>query len=85
MDVKKFALACNVMGAVVSLTAAWYWLQSSKTKLPAIDPTTRKPVGPVSMLELNATVVESARTNKIAAILTGLSTILLGVGGFLGS
>jgi hypothetical protein len=85
VDIKKLALACNVMGSVIALVAAWYWFQSTKSKLPTIDPATGNPIGPVSMLELNRTVVESARTNKIAAILTGLSTIFIGVGGFLGT
>jgi hypothetical protein len=73
------------MGSVISLIAAWYWLQSTKSKLPAIDSVTREPEGPISMKELYATVVESARTNKIAAILTGIAATFLGVGGFLGA
>lgn len=85
MSLKKLALACNVIGSVISLIAAWYWLRSTKTKLPAIDPATGRPVGSIGMLEINATIVESARTNKIAAILTGLATIFLGAGGLLGS
>ena len=82
---KKLVFGFNVAGSAVSLVAAWYWLKSTKTKLPAIDPITHAPVGPVSMFELNATAVESAHNNKIAAILTGIATILLGLGGLLAS
>jgi len=85
MDLKTLGVIFNVMGFGISLIAAWYWHNSAKTKLPSIDPKTRQPVAPVSMSELNATAVESARSNRVAAILTAIATLLLGVGGFLTS
>lgn len=82
---KHLAIVFNVIGSVLSLAAAWYWLQSTKTKLPARDNKTGNPNGPVHMSEIYNTVVSSARSNKIAAVLTGFAALSLGAGGLLGA
>lgn len=85
MAAKSLALACNLIGALLSFVAAYYWLRSTKSNLPAIDPQKRTPAGSISMSELNATIVQSAEANKTAAICTGIATLFLAVGSLIGS
>ena len=85
MSAKHVALVCNLIGSALSFIAAYYWLRSTKSNLPAIDPHTKKPIGPISMLEINVTLTESAEENKKAAFWTGLATFFLAVGTIVGS
>lgn len=66
-------LIANTLSASSALIGAYYWLKSTATNLPEIDKSTRRPLGPVGLCELNATLVESARANKTAAIWTGVA------------
>lgn len=84
MQALKFiALSATLIGTGFALVAAWYWLKSTRTTLPTYDPVTRKPHAPIEMLTLYITVIDAARDNKIAAILTGVSVLFMAAGSFL--
>lgn len=85
MTLKEVLIYVNFVGAFFGLIGAWYWFKSAKTNLPAIDPTTGRPKGPVDMLSLNRTLVEGASANKVAAGWTAASTIVLGLSSLLAS
>ncbi|MEI7429260.1 MAG: hypothetical protein WCL27_02315 [Betaproteobacteria bacterium] len=77
------ALGATLAGAGFALIAAWYWLRSTRTTLPTYDPATRRPTGTVDMLTLYLTVIDASRDNKIAAISTGISVLLMAAGSLL--
>lgn len=76
---KAVMLILNLAGAALALASAWYWYKSATTELPDIDPTTGRPKGQVSMLEINKTIVEGAKANKVAACWTAASAIVFGI------
>lgn len=76
---KAVMLILNLAGAALALASAWYWYKSATTELPDIDPTTGRPNGPVIMFEINKTIVEGAKANKVAACWTAASAIVFGV------
>lgn len=64
----KFVIAfINVLAALAAFVGALYWYKASQTKLPKVDKTTGKPVGPVGLLEVGAEIVVAARFNRTAA------------------
>ena len=77
-------LIANALSAGSALIGAYYWLKSTATNLPEIDKSTRRPLGPVGLCELNATLVESARANKTAAIWTGVAAIAMALAQIIG-
>jgi hypothetical protein len=82
---KMLAVILNLLGAGPALAASWFWFKSARTKLPKIDPLSKKPRARADMSSLNAAIVESAGDNKRAAILTGLSTIAIPIATAIGA
>ncbi|RQR21637.1 hypothetical protein DIE23_37905 [Burkholderia sp. Bp9143] len=73
----KIVLAViNVLAALAALLGALYWYKASQTKLPKIDKTTGKPVGPVGLLEVGAEIVTAAELNRIAACWSAVAAAL---------
>lgn len=81
---KILMLILNLAGGALALVSAWYWYQSTKTNLPDIDPTTGEPKGSIGMAEMNRTLVESAKANKVAACWTAVSALVFGINTILG-
>lgn len=75
---KAIALILNLVGGALALASAWYWWVSTKSKLPAVDPATGKPTGPVGMCEINKTLYEGAIANRKAAAWTAAAALVFG-------
>lgn len=82
---KTIALILNLVGGVLALASAWYWWVSTRSPLPAVDPSTGKPLGPVGMFEINRTLYEGAVANRKAAAWTAASALVFATNTILGA
>lgn len=73
----------NFLAAGSSVISAIYWQRASMINLPAIDPVTNDPTGPVSIRDILVTLKEGEKANKLAARLTALSAALAGISALL--
>jgi hypothetical protein len=80
---KTIALILNLVGGMLALASAWYWWASTRSKLPAVEPATGKPTGPVGMYEINRTLYEGAVANRKAAAWTAASALVFGTNAIL--